>query len=384
MPEPRAEVSIKARVAEALRPKEDSVKQKSKKKKRRRTPSSSSSESSPDRKPARKQKLEPKVPRISGGPRGKLEDGEISSSPEPLRKKRTLQTEIEEKSIESRLKNLDKKREKKQKIVEGSDTEDELEKEIRALESKSKESLRSEVGELRQELDELKVMVRKITKDGKKDKSINAFDIIAREVRTQIMKNEDTTTETILRLKVERKKRLLKEKLIELKGGSTKKEKVSKKDKSLEKREEKATEFKKQKKSKEYRKKDEEQEQKKPKEYKRKDEDKEEIDGHALLLALKKRIDKKKAEARKESQRSLSPPPSRKQRRDRSTPRNRSTSRKRSTSRNRSPPRSRSSSRARSTDRKPKRDKRRDRSSSGEPETRRKNSLAELIRKKVK
>ena len=44
-----------------------------------------------------------------------------------------------------------------QKIVEGSDTEDELEKEIRALESKSKESLRSEVGELRQELDELKV-----------------------------------------------------------------------------------------------------------------------------------------------------------------------------------------------------------------------------------
>jgi hypothetical protein len=114
MPEPRAEVSIKARVAEALRPKEDSVKPKSKKKKRRRTPSSSSSESSPDRKPARKQKLEPKVPRISGGPRGKLEDGEISSSPEPLRKKRTLQTEIEEKSIESRLKNLDKKREKKQ------------------------------------------------------------------------------------------------------------------------------------------------------------------------------------------------------------------------------------------------------------------------------
>ena len=82
----------------------------------------------------------------------------------------------------------------------------------------------------------------------------------------------------------------MKEKLIELKGGSTKKEKVSKKDKSLEKREEKATEFKKQKKSKEYRKKDEEQEQKKPKEYKRKDEDKEEIDGHALLLALKKRF----------------------------------------------------------------------------------------------
>ena len=41
--------------------------------------------------------------------------------------------------------------------------------------------------------------MRKITKDGKKDKSINAFDIIAREVRTQIMKNEETTTETILR-----------------------------------------------------------------------------------------------------------------------------------------------------------------------------------------
>ena len=39
-------------------------------------------------------------------------------------------------------------------------------------------------------------MVRKISKS---DKTINALDIIAREVRTQIMKNEETTTETILR-----------------------------------------------------------------------------------------------------------------------------------------------------------------------------------------
>ena len=42
-------------------------------------------------------------------------------------------------------------------MVEDSDTEVELERQVRALESRSKDSLRTEVGELRKELDELKV-----------------------------------------------------------------------------------------------------------------------------------------------------------------------------------------------------------------------------------
>ena len=121
------ERSLKERVAEALRPKddddddEDVAKSKSKKKRRRHKSSSSSSSSSEEENraaTASARKKLAKKPRLAKVPNlnrrgGKLEDGEIASSPEPTTRKRPNETELEQQSIEARLKNLDKKREKK-------------------------------------------------------------------------------------------------------------------------------------------------------------------------------------------------------------------------------------------------------------------------------
>ena len=136
----------------------------------------------------------------------KLEEGELSSG-----------------SDSSPERNFPKKQSKKKsssklRKVLGSDSEMDLEKEIENLERRSKNSLRTEVGELRNELNDLKGLVRNLSKDKENgSKTINALDIIAREVRTKIMKNEETTTETILKLKVEKKKKLLRAKLDKLK-----------------------------------------------------------------------------------------------------------------------------------------------------------------------
>ncbi len=139
----------------------------------------------------------------------KLEEGELSSgssSSSDSSPERTSQTRRGKKKSSSMKKVLD------------SDSELDLEKEIEHLERRSKDSLRSEVGDLRKELNDLKDLVRNMSKDKEYgSKTINALDIIAREVRTKIMKNEETTTETILKLKVERKKKMIRAKLEKLK-----------------------------------------------------------------------------------------------------------------------------------------------------------------------
>ena len=140
----------------------------------------------------------------------KLEEGELSSgssSSSDSSPERTSQTRRGKKKSSSNMK----------KVLD-SDSELDLEKEIEHLERRSKDSLRSEVGDLRKELNDLKDLVRNMSKDKEYgSKTINALDIIAREVRTKIMKNEETTTETILKLKVERKKKMIRAKLEKLK-----------------------------------------------------------------------------------------------------------------------------------------------------------------------
>jgi len=99
--------------------------------------------------------------------------------------------------------------------------------------------LKSEVNELRKELRELKEVINKLKNSAVDDggnisdsnesddteseeydhKALNAVDIISREVRTTIMSKTETkrTKATYLKIKAERKEKLLKSKLIELK-----------------------------------------------------------------------------------------------------------------------------------------------------------------------
>ena len=103
------------------------------------------------------------------------------------------------------------------KLTTAADTETDLEKEIEDLEQQQLEDdswLRTEIGQLRSELNDLKAMVKSMVVSKKKNnkskeeeegggkKTLTALDIISREVRTTLIaKNlyEETTETTLLR-----------------------------------------------------------------------------------------------------------------------------------------------------------------------------------------
>jgi len=222
-------------------------------------------------------------------------------------------------------------------------------------------------------------------------KPVNALDILAREVRTKIIKGDEASMETILKLKVEGKRKQLKSKLIKLNevkalreskmadtevGDPTKRSKMTLAVPSDE--EGRAPEFRKQKKSKEYRR------------TANNTVDKDDVDqANSLLLALRKKLEMRRM-ARKEAHTS----PNRTKKRKRPTKRrsrssssssgSSSSSSGSSKGRSRSRSRSRSHGRRRSVNRssRPAKEKPKRGETTG-TEAKRKSSLSELIRKKV-
>eukprot|EP00092_Neocalanus_flemingeri_P018128 GFUD01019620.1.p1 GENE.GFUD01019620.1~~GFUD01019620.1.p1 ORF type:complete len:724 (+),score=240.63 GFUD01019620.1:129-2174(+) len=208
-------------------------------------------------------KLQPAVPGFVQNQKVKMKNQEELSHDEKITKTvskitENLEMDREEAAFQRRLEKLKVKISNEMesaKLRESSDKEDLKKSQTNSLDESENETpdivgdksrkesgenvgLKHEVNELKKELRELKEVIKGLktepTKCEKKEalnsdtsdksgdeedtKTINAVDIISREIRTTILSKTRTTTKaTYLIIKAERKKKLLKSKLIELK-----------------------------------------------------------------------------------------------------------------------------------------------------------------------